>query len=182
MHALRAAVGVTWLAFWAYWLASAFGVKRGHRDVRGRFPLIAPIALALILLRIFVLRGHGAGIHSLVLAGIGAALLAAGLGVAVWARVVLGRNWGMPMSEKEDPELVTAGPYAVVRHPIYSGLLLGLVGTALVFSLLALAVPAILGVLFYRAASVEERNLEAALPNAYPAYRARTKMLIPFLL
>lgn len=65
----------------------------------------------------------------------GVALVLCGLGTAVWARISLGRNWGMPMSEKEEPELVTSGPYGVVRHPIYSGIVLATVGTALVAGL-----------------------------------------------
>ena len=52
------------------------------------------------------------------------------VGLAIWARVHIGRNSGTPMTEKDDPELVTSGPYRVVRHPIYSGILVAGVGTA----------------------------------------------------
>ena len=116
------------------------------------------------------------------LAGIGAAIFAAGIAVAVWARIALGGNWGMPMTERAEPELITAGPYRFVRHPIYSGLFLALLGTVLVFNLVGLIIIAVLGVYFYYAASVEEKTLTLALPAAYPAYRARTKMLVPFVL
>ena len=51
-------------------------------------------------------------------------LVALGLGLAIWARAHIGRNWGLPMSRKAYPELVTSGPYAVIRHPIYVGILL----------------------------------------------------------
>jgi protein-S-isoprenylcysteine O-methyltransferase Ste14 len=51
-------------------------------------------------------------------AGLGLALFSAGLGFAIWARVRLGRNWGIPMTQKDEPELVTSGPYHLVRHPI----------------------------------------------------------------
>jgi protein-S-isoprenylcysteine O-methyltransferase Ste14 len=78
--------------------------------------------------------------------------------------------------------LVTSGPYRLVRHPIYSGLLLGLFGTALVNDLFGLILVAILGGYFYYSASVEERNLTATFPTAYPAYRSGTKTLIPFVL
>lgn len=54
-----------------------------------------------------------------------------GLGLAVWARIYLGRNWGMPTSTKEDPELVTSGPYRTIRHPIYTGILLAMIGSAI---------------------------------------------------
>jgi protein-S-isoprenylcysteine O-methyltransferase Ste14 len=86
------------------------------------------------------------------------------------------------MSQKDEPELVTSGPYRLVRHPIYSGLLAGLLGTALVTNLIGLIIAAILTAYFYYCASVEERDLTATFPTAYPAYQARTKMLIPFLL
>ena len=58
-------------------------------------------------------------------------MFASGIGLAIWARIHLGRNWGMPTSQKADPELVTTGPYRFVRHPIYTGLLVALLGTAL---------------------------------------------------
>jgi protein-S-isoprenylcysteine O-methyltransferase Ste14 len=88
----------------------------------------------------------------------------------------------MPMTEKAEPELVTSGPYGFVRHPIYSGLLLGLVGTALATDMLGLIIAVLLGAYFYYSASVEEQNLIATFPTAYPAYRLSTKMLIPFVL
>jgi protein-S-isoprenylcysteine O-methyltransferase Ste14 len=86
------------------------------------------------------------------------------------------------MTEKAEPELVTSGPYRFVRHPIYSGLLAALLGTALATNLIGLIIVAVLGGYFYYSATVEERNLIARFPNAYPAYRSRTKKLIPFVL
>jgi protein-S-isoprenylcysteine O-methyltransferase Ste14 len=72
-------------------------------------------------------------------------VFATGIALAIWARVHLGRNWGMPMTQKAEPELVTSGPYRFVRHPIYSGLLAWLLGTALVTNLIGLIIVAILG-------------------------------------
>ena len=109
-------------------------------------------------------------------------VFATGIALAIWARVYLGRNWGMPTSQKADPELVTSGPYRFVRHPIYTGILIALLGTALATNLLGLIIVGLLGAYFYYSASVEEKNLTATFPTAYPAYRASTKMLIPFVL
>jgi protein-S-isoprenylcysteine O-methyltransferase Ste14 len=109
-------------------------------------------------------------------------VLLLGLAFAVWARIHLGRNWGMPMTQKDQPELVTSGPYHLVRHPIYSGVLLGLLGTALATSLYFLIALGIVGAYFLYSASVEERLLAKTFPTAYPSYRAHTKMLIPFVL
>jgi protein-S-isoprenylcysteine O-methyltransferase Ste14 len=86
------------------------------------------------------------------------------------------------MTQRAEPELVTSGPYRFVRHPIYSGLLTAMLGTALADNLLGLIVVAVLVAYFYACGIVEERNLTAAFPTAYPQYKSRTKMLIPFLL
>jgi protein-S-isoprenylcysteine O-methyltransferase Ste14 len=180
MHALRTAITIAWIIFLVYWFTSAFGVKEGRASGR-RFPMTGLTALSVfLLLRVF--RGGSLAVHSPVLETIGAVVFASGIALAVWARVQLGRNWGMPMTQKAEPELVTTGPYRFVRHPIYSGLLAGLLGTTLANNLIGLIIVAILGAYFYYSASVEEKNLTATFPTAYPAYRARTKMLIPFVL
>jgi protein-S-isoprenylcysteine O-methyltransferase Ste14 len=180
MHTLQTAIAIAWIVFWVYWLASAFGVKEG-RAGRRRIPLNGLSALAVILL-LRVIRGGSLAVHSPVLGAIGAVVFASGLALAIWARLQLGRNWGMPMTQKAEPELVTSGPYRFVRHPIYTGLLTGMLGTALATNLIGLIVVVILGAYFYYSASVEEKNLIATFPAAYPAYRSSTKMLIPFVL
>jgi protein-S-isoprenylcysteine O-methyltransferase Ste14 len=180
MHALQTAIAIAWIIFWVYWLASAFGVKERRGGGR-RIPLSGLSVLSVLLL-VRVFRGGSLSVHSPVLGAIGAVVFASGIALAIWARVYLGRNWGMPMTQKAEPELVTAGPYRFVRHPIYSGLLAGVLGTALVTNLIGLIIVAILGGFFYYSASVEEKNLTATFPTTYPAYRAGTKMLIPFVL
>jgi protein-S-isoprenylcysteine O-methyltransferase Ste14 len=180
MHTLRTAIAVAWIVFWVYWLASAFGVKQGRASTR-RIPLNGLSALAVILL-LRVFRGGSLEVDSPVLGAIGAVVFASGIALAIWARINLGRNWGMPMTQKDEPELVTSGPYRFVRHPIYTGLLVGLLGTALATNLIGLIIVAVLGAYFYYSASVEEKNLIATFPAAYPAYRSSTKMLIPFVL
>jgi protein-S-isoprenylcysteine O-methyltransferase Ste14 len=180
MQALRTAITIAWIIFWVYWLASAFAAKAGAPSGR-RLPITGLSALSvLLLLRVF--RGGSLAVHSAILEAIGAAVFASGIALAIWARVHLGRNWGMPMTQKAEPELVTSGPYRFVRHPIYAGILAGVLGTALANNLLGLIIVAVLGGYFYYSASVEERNLTETFPSDYPAYRARTKMLVPFIL
>jgi protein-S-isoprenylcysteine O-methyltransferase Ste14 len=181
MHTLRVAIAIAWGVFWIYWLVSAFGAKRSIAN-RRRLLINAATALVVFILVRVVRGGSTLAVDSPVLGVIGAALFAFGLLLAVWARVHLGRNWGMPMTQRAEPELVTSGPYRFVRHPIYSGLLLALVGTALATDVLGLLLAVLLGVYFYYSASVEEKNLIATFPTAYPAYRTATKMLIPFVL
>ncbi len=104
---------------------------------------------------VVLIRGFGGGsieVHSSPLVIIGAVLFVAGLALAIWARVIIGRNWGMPTTQRAEPELVTAGPYGLIRHPIYTGILLALVGTALAMSLIGLAIALILGTYFVYAA------------------------------
>jgi protein-S-isoprenylcysteine O-methyltransferase Ste14 len=176
---LRDSVFVVWGVFWLYWLVAAVGVKAGSRSRQARPPGLL-LLVAFVLLRIF-----GAGslaVDSPVLKAAGVILLLSGLGLAVWARIYLGRNWGMPMTQKAEPELVTSGPYRFVRHPIYSGLLLAILGTALATNIYWLIALGVIGIYFVYSARVEERLLTTSFPSAYPGYRAKTKMLVPFLL
>jgi protein-S-isoprenylcysteine O-methyltransferase Ste14 len=180
MHAFRIVVIVAWVILGIYWFVSAFAAKEGSGGGR-RVPLNALTALAVVLLLRFF-SGGSLAVHSPVLGAVGAFVCVLGIALAIWARVDLGRNWGMPMTEKAEPELVTSGSYRLVRHPIYSGLLVAVLGTALVTNLLGLAIVVVMTGYFYYCASVEETNLTATFPIAYPAYRARTKMLIPYVL
>ncbi len=179
MQALRTAIDIAWVLFGVYWLVSAFAVKEG-RASRRRIPLNGLTAVSVVVV-VRVFRGGSLAVNSPVLGAIGAVVFAAGIAVAIWARVRLGRNWGMPMTQKAEPELITSGPYRLVRHPIYSGLLAGVLGTALATNLIGVIIVAILGGYFYYSASVEERNLTTTFPTAYPAYQATTRMLIPFV-
>ena len=180
MPVLKLVVAYAWIAFWAYWLVSAAASKESvSGGWRGRLGGISAIAVFIIA---GVLRGGRLAVHSLVLEVAGTVLFACGISLAVWARLHLGRNWGMPMSQRAEPELVTSGPYRLVRHPIYTGLLVAMLGTALVNSLFGLIVVALLAGYFYYCGTVEERNLAVTFPAAYPEYKSRTKMLIPYLL
>jgi protein-S-isoprenylcysteine O-methyltransferase Ste14 len=168
-----------WAAFWIYWLIAAVAAKQSVRTGRFRPPGLLLIA-ALVLIRVF--HTGTLAVHSPVLKVIGLILFASGLALAIWARIYLGRNWGMPMTQRAEPELVTSGPYRFVRHPIYSGLLLALLGTALATNLYFLVALAIVTVYFIYSATVEERTMTTTFPADYPSYKAHTKMLIPFVL
>ena len=180
MHTLKLVISFAWIAFWIYWLASAANSKESvSGGWRTRLTGVSAVGVFLIA---GVLRNGSLSVHSVVLGVVGTLLFACGIALAVWARVHLGRNWGMPATQRVEPELVTSGPYRFVRHPIYTGLLAAMLGTALVDSLVGLIVVAVLVAYFYYCGIVEERNLTATFPTAYPEYRSGTKMLIPFLL
>ncbi len=184
MHIVDVIIPVVWIVFWIYWIAAAMRTKATRTRSASSAPVrIAVIVLILLVLRAGFLKGHsGATIANAWLQGVGLAVFLSGLAFAVWARIYLGRNWGRPMSEKVDPELVTTGPYRYVRHPIYSGLILGLIGTTMAVSLYWLVAVVLASGYFIYSATVEERNMERMFPDIYPAYKRSTKMLVPFIL
>jgi protein-S-isoprenylcysteine O-methyltransferase Ste14 len=173
---------VAWLVFWIYWFASSVNVKRG-RTRWGQFAgiRVAIVLIVLLLVRVKVFKAHAVTTDHW-LEGVGLAIFAAGLALAVWARLYIGRNWGMPMSQKDEPELVTTGPYRKVRHPIYSGIILAMVGTAVAVSVYWLIAVALLGGYFIYSAFMEERYMAGQFPDSYPDYKRSTKMLVPFVL
>jgi len=181
MDAVDIVIGIGWAAFWIYWIAVSLGVKAGRsRWTRFAGFRVAGVLIILFLLRLRVLKGH-AVTHDPWLQGIGLAIFLLGLALAIWARVFLGRNWGTPMSEKVDPELITAGPYRTIRHPIYSGIILAMVGTTVAVSVYWLIAVVLLGAYFVYSAVMEERYIAGVFPDAYPRYKQSTKMLIPFI-
>src|SRR5579859_6055103 len=155
-----------WVAFGLYWLAASVGVKAGQT----RWTRFAGIRLAIILIVLFLLRVKAYKTHASTndpwLEGIGLAVFLLGLALAVWARVYLGRNWGMPMTQKVDPELVTSGPYSTVRHPIYTGLIVAMIGTTLAVSWYWLVVVIVIGAFFLYSAAVEERTMARLFPGS----------------
>ena len=181
MHAVELIFGIGWAAFWLYWLVAAFSMKRGRyawsSDLRVRIPLLVVV---IVLVHLGAFRNHDNTTDPL-RAAIGLVLFVLGLAFAIWARLHIGRNWGTPMSRKVAPELVTSGPYHLVRHPIYSGILCAGFGTGIALNWSWLVAAAIAGVYFIYSATVEERYLVTEFPDAYPPYRRSTKMLIPYL-
>ena len=172
-----------WIVFWIYWLAASVRTKATRSRPTSYIGIrVLLIIVVVTLLRTGVFKGHGTGTDDPWLRAIGLAVFLFGLAFGVWARLYLGRNWGTPMSEKVDPELVTTGPYRHVRHPIYSGIILGMVGTAIAVGPYWLVPVVLLGGYFIYSATVEERTMERLFPETYPAYKHSTKMLIPFIL
>jgi protein-S-isoprenylcysteine O-methyltransferase Ste14 len=179
-----------WLLFIIYWAISAVNAKRNVGRYAWR-PILARFGILVVFLA--ALRFTGAGhvwrlakmqpaVASPLLGAIGVALVVLGLGLAIYARVYLGRNWGMPMSRKEDPEMVTGGPYASVRHPIYSGISLAMLGSAIGDHVLW-AVPLVLSIpYFIYSARREEELMREQFGERYRDYMRRTKMIVPFVL
>jgi protein-S-isoprenylcysteine O-methyltransferase Ste14 len=177
-----------WIIFWVYWLISAFGSKRNTSSGRKQFVglRLGLFVLAIILFR--VANGQNYSFENRVASHnegvliVGFVMFLSGLCLAVWARLYLGKNWGMPMTQKQDPELVTTGPYQYIRHPIYSGILLAVLGSGLASSSYWFLYFILAGSYFIYSAVVEERLMAKQFPKVYPEYKRKTKMLIPFVL
>ena len=101
-----------WALFWLAWLAAALTAKRAAQSRMRQFVglRIALFVILVLVSRSGALKGHRTIVDNPILQGIGTGLIVTGLGLALWARAYLGRNWGTPMSEKVDAELVTTGP------------------------------------------------------------------------
>ena len=178
-----------WLSWAAYWWASARNVKRTarHESLPSRLTHIAPLALAALLFSIpnspapFLSTRFLSSATSPL--NVAVALTAAGLLLAVWARQYLGSNWSGTVTIKEDHELITSGPYALVRHPIYTGLLLALAGSAMAIgewrAVLAFALASLA---LWRKLRLEEHLLHQQFGETYQAYCRRVPALIPFVL
>lgn len=112
-----------------------------------------------------------------------AALCVAGLAFCCWARLTIRRNWSGTVTLKEDHELVVSGPYAIVRHPIYTGLLAMFLATAVALGYLAGILATLIVFLSFWIKLIEEEKLMAnRFPEQYPAYKRRVKCIIPFVL
>ncbi len=178
-------IGWCWWVFIIVWLIGALNAKRTVErwsSAAGLGYFLVSAVLWFLIVRSNLL-GDALVIHHGSLASLVAAVVCvAGLVITVWARVVLGRNWSGSITYKENHELVEQGPYRFVRHPIYTGLLLMLLGLAIGRG----TVDAFVGVALFVGVHIWKLRREEALmtryfPASYPDYRARTKALIPFL-
>jgi protein-S-isoprenylcysteine O-methyltransferase Ste14 len=179
-----------WIAWMLYWRISAAGVKAARRreSPASRAAHLVPLLLAGILLWVHTIPGGGVLFERFLPRSYaaywgGTALLAFGLAFSVWARVHIGRNWSATVTVKQDHELIRSGPYALVRHPIYTGLLLAFIGTAIVRGewrgVLALL---IVFAALWRKLRLEERWMIETFGEEYRRYRERTAALIPYVL
>lgn len=187
MNIYRWLIAALWLVFFAYWAVSAIGVKRsiGGRERRKAMMRLGVIMLITLAVRVSPLRHALRSLetqiqNATVVRIVGVALCALGVALAVWARVHIDRNWGMPMSQKENPELVMTGPYAYVRHPIYGGILLAMLGSSIGASVLWVIPLVLFGSYFVYSARREEAFMISQFPDEYPAYMKRSGMLLPW--
>lgn len=180
---------VVWVGFSAYWQIKARRAKQTQRlegstsrIVRSLVFLVAIVLMSVpnlplpFLYRYFLAPGRAPFFT-------GAIVTVAGLLFAIWAREQLGTNWSRSVTIKKDHELITSGPYALVRHPIYTGILTGFLGSVIaeaqLRSLIAMAMVSI--VLWFKL-RLEENWMKGQFGASYEAYSQRVAALVPFLL
>ncbi|HEY1706995.1 MAG TPA: isoprenylcysteine carboxylmethyltransferase family protein [Rhizomicrobium sp.] len=192
----RIAIYSVWILWILSWMAAAVWtnqtVGRPGFSWRSlyRFPEVLGFALLLGFFGRVDRAGHLYTFETLtlwpvpsLLAGAAVVLCVTGLAFAWWARLHLGRLWSGTVTRKEGHHLVNTGPYRIVRHPIYTGILISAFATAVEQA----TVPAVAGVLFlllgfWIKARLEENFLRNELgAEAYDAYARRTAMLVPFV-
>jgi protein-S-isoprenylcysteine O-methyltransferase Ste14 len=186
LHLERTLVWVLWLGWAAYWIAAARQTSANQRTeswrtgASYRIPLVFGILLLLSSRPSRTPTGFLLWPPSVLSLAIGLCLIATGLSMAVWARLYLGKYWSGRITLKVEHRIIQTGPYAWVRHPIYSGLLLALLGTVITIgtirSWLGLA---IIFAAVVRKLLLEEQWMCAHFGPEYELYRRRVKALIP---
>lgn len=189
MNAARLMFIALWLMWGLYWALQARGAKPNvwAESKASRLMHVAPMMAAVLLMvwpKVLPL-----GLDRLILprsaaiVGLGWLIAAAGLLFTVWARRHLAANWSADVTLKAGHELITSGPYALVRHPIYTGLLVGFLGSALALDeWRGLVAVALLGLAEWRKLRIEERAMRQQFGERYLAYAQRVSALIPYVL
>ncbi len=179
---------IPWYVFVAYWAISWLRVKRTKtaESLNSRLATILPMVLVFELLfsnalRVGPLRLRFLPVEDWIVWS-GIALTSLGVALAIWARYSIGQYWSARVTLKEGHRVIRSGPYAWVRHPIYTGMLLAAMGTALVIGewrgVLAVTV---MWAAHYRKALREEALLTRELGEEYVSYRRSTGFLFPRL-
>ena len=174
-------IAFAWVGFVLYWIISA----PGKRNVMLGVTLFVAVACLVTLL------GSGAvpddknpvlWKDSLPIALCADAVVLVGLAILIWARRTLGSNWSANVRKSGETELVQRGPYARVRHPIYAGFLVMALGTAAAYGhLIGVCILVLCFAGLCLKARKEESILNEKFPRAFAEYKARTRMLIPFV-
>jgi len=178
-----------WLGYMAYWWAMSRNVKATEQreSAASRLARLVAIACAAALLWLpsvpIPFLNERFLPHGALCFWSGAGLTAGGLLFSVWGRSHLGENWSQAVTVKEGHELITSGPYGLVRHPIYTGLLLGFLGSAVARGewrgLVSVAL--VFGTLLHKL-SLEEKWMRAEFGQSYEAYSRRVAALVPYIL
>ena len=184
-------ISTVWGVFWVLWLLAAFTSKRTvQRQTYGSRALQSVLVLIGVIFIFDFWNFFNQGWLTARLVPrtpfwvlFGAALTVSGILFCFWARAILGKNWSGTVTIKQNHELILRGPYAFVRHPIYTGLLMAMLGTAIVFGLARCFVGVfILGLGLWIKSQTEERFMLQQFGDQYTQYRREVRALIPYIL
>jgi protein-S-isoprenylcysteine O-methyltransferase Ste14 len=179
---------VVWIAFLVYWRIKAAGTKTTQRSEPAASGILRALAFLVVIVLLSTTRIPLPWLYRQLWPSgiwpfwIGAAVTVAGLLFAVWARQHLGTNWSHAVTVKQGHELITTGPYALVRHPIYTGILTGFLGTAIALSQVrgVIGFVLIFAVLWAKL-RMEEEWMRSQFGETYATYAHQTAALLPYL-
>jgi len=179
---------VVWIVFLLYWQIKAANTKTTQRLEPAASRILRVLAFLVVIVLLSTTRIPLPWLYlqlwpvGLWPFWLGAAVTVAGLLFAVWAREHLGRNWSRSVTIKQDHELITSGPYAVVRHPIYTGILTGFLGMAIAISQVRGVIAFVLVFLvFWAKFRMEEEWMRSQFGETYATYSHHTAALVPYL-
>ena len=180
---------VVWIVFIVYWRIRAANAKTTQRLEPASSRILRAVIFLIAIILLVTTRIPVPWLyHELWPVGfwpfwLGAAVTIAGLLFAIWARGYLGRNWSSSVTIKQGHELITTGPYAVVRHPIYTGILTGILGTAITLSQVrGFIVLVLFFIAFWLKLRMEEQWMRSQFGETYATYARQTAALVPYLL
>lgn len=178
-----------WILFLAVWIVASISTKpsiyRESRAQRLRYSLLLVVAYLLLVYGGRLPHPFDLRLISCVavVAWTASLLCVGGLAFCIWARISIGRNWSGVVTLKEDHQLIERGPYRWVRHPIYTGLLMMYLATAIVLGCGAGLIGLVfIFVSFWIKLDAEEKLMLKQFPDRYSTYQRRVKRIIPFVI
>ena len=180
--------GLLWLLLCAVWLGSAPFVRRTLQRQSAELRIQQIVIFGIGLYLLFGSPAYPEWFNQPLIAVTvptaltGLALVSLGVGFSCWARLTLGENWSASPTIKQDHALVMRGPYRIVRHPIYTGILTMFLGTAIQFGLLRSFLGVVLCAISFRIKlAVEEQLMLQQFGHQYVEYSAQVRRIVPFL-
>jgi protein-S-isoprenylcysteine O-methyltransferase Ste14 len=179
---------VVWIAFLIYWRIKVAGTKTTQRSEPALLGILRALAFLVVTVLLSTTRIPLPWLYRQLWPSgiwpfwIGAAVTVLGLLFAVWARQQLAGNWSSAVTIKQGHELITTGPYVLVRHPIYTGILTGFLGTAIALSQVRGVIGFVLiFVVLWAKLRMEEKWMQSQFGETYSAYAHKTAALVPYL-
>jgi protein-S-isoprenylcysteine O-methyltransferase Ste14 len=190
LHYFQVVLGLLWLVWVGYWIAAVAyeGATNRSKETERRVGGTGFLFIILLFVMLPPFGDNGAlGVLYLVppeaLRVLGLIMVTTGVTLAIWARRHLGTNWSGVPSLKKGHELVTTGPYSAVRHPIYTGIMFGMLGSTLVLGTVgSLAVLVLASLVVAVRVHQEEGLMVSQFGEAYEEYRKKTKTIVPWIL